>query len=183
LRGLRSTSRVRLKGLECSCSGSSLSSPRTDEELRLRRNRRGRQAPAVEFHSKYGFVELVAVEGASDARPAPRPCFYRCVRSWRPARAPTEVAGAGCMCPRIIEAHLEAEQQAGGFAADASRTSVEVARRAAAQLFCCSRRAVTAIICSSRVMDSGASFSSSKGGSSLRMIERFSFPCLRASTP
>jgi hypothetical protein len=30
---------------------------------------------AVEFYAKYGFVELVAVEGASDARPAPTPMF------------------------------------------------------------------------------------------------------------
>ena len=30
---------------------------------------------AIEFYAKYGFVELAAVEGASDARPRPTPMF------------------------------------------------------------------------------------------------------------
>lgn len=30
---------------------------------------------AIEFYGKYGFVEVVAVEGVSDARPAPTPMF------------------------------------------------------------------------------------------------------------
>ena len=30
---------------------------------------------AVPFYGKYGFVELVAVEGAPDLRPAPAPMF------------------------------------------------------------------------------------------------------------
>lgn len=33
------------------------------------------QRQALTFYSKYGFVELIAVEGGSDARPAPTPMF------------------------------------------------------------------------------------------------------------
>jgi GNAT superfamily N-acetyltransferase len=40
---------------------------------------------AIDFYAKYGFVELVAVEGASDARPTPTPMFL----------AMRAIAGAG----------------------------------------------------------------------------------------
>jgi GNAT superfamily N-acetyltransferase len=43
---------------------------------------------AVDFYARYGSVELVAVEGASDARPQPKPMFLamRAITAARPLR-------------------------------------------------------------------------------------------------